>query len=255
MGSPRRLKKKYETPSHPWEKERIKEENRFLKEYGLKNKREIWKAKTQLKKYRQQARQLVGLSGEERREAEKILVTKLQRIGILQEEAGLDEILSLKVEDILSRRLQTIVWKKGLALTPKQARQFITHGHISLKGRKVTAPGMIVELKDENEINWYGKPIELQKPKQETALETIEKAAKKDKETTKLEEKAAEEIIEEKQIAEEKKEQEEEKEAAETAKEIQEEKEKTIKEIAEEAKPTPEEKQAAEEVKKDAKSE
>ncbi len=255
MGSPRKLRKKYNTPSHPWEKERIKEENRFLKEYGLKNKREIWKAKTMLKKYRQQARELVGLSGEERKEAEQILVSKLQRLGLLQKEAGLDEILSLKVEDLLSRRLQTIVWKKGLALSPKQARQFITHGHISLNGRKVTAPGMMIKVEEEKEIDWYGKPIELQYPKKDTTLEVIEKEAKKDKETTKLEEKAAEEIIEEEQAKEEKQEKEEEKEAAETAEEIQEEKEKTIKEIAEEAKPTPEEKQAAEEVKKEAESE
>lgn len=221
MGSPRKLKKKYETPSHPWEKERIKEENRLMKEYGLKNKKEIWKAKSQLEKYRQQARELVGLIGEERVEAEKSLISKLQREGILKEGQGLDEILSLKVEDLLSRRLETIVWKKGLALTPKQARQFIVHGHISLAGRKVTNPGMKIKLAEEGLVDWYGKQIELQQPKTDTTLEVLEKEAKKeDKKTTKMEEEAAEKVIEEKEIQEEKKDEEEEKLAGEAVKEI-----------------------------------
>jgi len=238
MGSPKKLRKKYNTPSHLWEKGRIEEENRLQKEYGLKNKREIWKEKTKLKKYRQQARELVGLSGEERKTAENVLINKLQRLGVLKEGAGLDEILSLKIEDLLSRRLQTIVWKKALALTAKQARQFIVHGHISLKGQKVTAPGMTIKLEEEKEVDWYGKPIELQHPKQDTTLEVIEKEAKEDKQTTELEEKAAEKVIEKEQVIEEKQEQKEEKEAEEVAKEIEKKKGKGIKEVAEEIKPT-----------------
>ena len=221
MGSPRRLRKKYETPSHPWEKERIKEENRLLKEYGLKNKKEIWKAKTQLKKYRQQARKIVGLTGEEKTEAEKELINKLQREGIMKEGQGLDDILSLKVEDLLSRRLETLVWKKGFALTPKQARQFIVHGHISLDGRKVTNPGMKIKLAEEDKINWYGKPIELNQPKEDTTLEVLEKEAKKeDKETAKLEEESAKKIIEEEKKEEEQQEEQEDKLAEEAAKEV-----------------------------------
>ena len=226
MGDPRKLRKKYEAPSHPWEKSRIQEENKLQKEFGLKNKKEIWKAKTQLKKYRQQARELVGLTSEERKESETVLLNKLQRLGILKPDTSLDDILSLQVEDLLSRRLQTIVWKKGMAGTAVQARQFITHGHIALDGRKVTAPGMIIELEKEKEVNWYGKPIEIQQPKQDTTLEVIAEEAKKDKASEKLEEKAADNVVAEQEIADEKAEEKEAEEASEVAAEVEAEKEK-----------------------------
>lgn len=220
MGDPRKLKKKYEAPSQPWEKTRIEEENKLQIEFGLKNKREIWRAKTQLKKYRQQARELVGLTQEERKEKETILLNKLQRLGVLKPETVLDDILSLQVEDLLSRRLQTIVWKKGMGGTAAQARQFIIHGHISLEGRKVNSPGMIIELEKEKEVNWYGKPIEIQLPKTETTLEEIADVAKTDKESTKLEKEAATEIIDKQELKDEKAEQEETAEAIEVAEDM-----------------------------------
>lgn len=160
MGDPRRFRPKYDSPSHPWEKQRIEEENKLRSEYALKTKTEIWRAKAKVSKWRQQARELVGLSGEDRQKGEEVLLGKLKKMGVLQEDANLDAILSLKVEDVLGRRMQTIVWKKGMAQTAKQARQLIVHGHIAIKGRKVTIPGRIIGLDMEREIEWYGKPVE-----------------------------------------------------------------------------------------------
>jgi len=112
MGDPRRLKKRYETPSHPWEEERIKRENELVEKYGLKNKREIWKAETTLRKYRTQARNLLAKVGVDdpkyKKEVEQLL-NHLIRMNILKPGAGLDDCLALTVEDILKRRLQTLV--------------------------------------------------------------------------------------------------------------------------------------------------
>ena len=195
MGDPRRLKRTYDTPKHPWEKERILEENKLIQEYGLKNKREIWKAKTEIRKYRHLARELVGMTPEERKEKEETLMNKLKRFGILSEGSSLDDVLSLKAEDLLKRRLQTIVWKKALAKSAKQARQLITHGHISLDGRKVTAPGMIIAVEEEGLVDWYGKPVITEPSKrEESGLEELAKEAEKHEEE---EEKEKEEKIEE----------------------------------------------------------
>jgi len=159
MGDPKFNRKKYETPRHPWEAERIKEEWELRKKYGLKNKREIWKAKSILRNIRSQARILQAKLRYEDPNAEKqekLLFDKLVRLGILNEQnLSLDAILSLTVEDILRRRLQTIVYLKGLARTPKQARQFIVHGHIAIGDRKVTIPGYLVRKEEEELIDYY----------------------------------------------------------------------------------------------------
>jgi small subunit ribosomal protein S4 len=192
MGDPRKLKKKYKSPKHPWEKKRIEQENKLVREYGLKNKKEVWIAKTEVSKFRYLARGLVGLGTEERKEKEDILLNKLRKLGLMKNGGSLDEILSLKVEDLLNRRLQTQVWKKGLAITPVQARQFITHGHIGVAGRKITAPGMIVTTDIEEKINWHGAPL-ITAPKVITAevevvpgtevgKKEVEKAAKEESE-------------------------------------------------------------------------
>ncbi len=159
MGDPRFNRKKYETPKHPWEAERIKEEWELQKKYGLKNKREIWKAKSLLRNFRGQARQLqakLRYGNPQAEKEQKMLFDKLIRLGILNEaNTSLDAVLSLTVEDILRRRLQTIVYLKGLARTPKQARQFIVHGHIAIGDRKVTIPGYIVRKDEEELVDYY----------------------------------------------------------------------------------------------------
>jgi len=157
MGDPKFSRRRYKTPSHPWEAERIKEELGLVKKYGLKNKREIWKQKSRLANYRHQARRLQALVRYEDTQAIKeteALQNALYRQGIVSRNATLNDILSLNVENLLSRRLQTIVYMKGLAYTVKQARQLIVHGHISVNGRRVTVPGYIVKRGEEELIEY-----------------------------------------------------------------------------------------------------
>ncbi|MBU5575303.1 MAG: 30S ribosomal protein S4 [Candidatus Aenigmatarchaeota archaeon] len=151
----RRQHKFYETPRKPWDKLRIEQENKLMKEYGLKRKREIWRAEAILRNFRRQARELAGMPGESTRK--EILIGKLNRLGILPTNATLDDILALEINNILDRRLQTLVFKKGLAKTPKQARQFIVHGHISVNGRIVKWPSFLVPTELENKISFSKK--------------------------------------------------------------------------------------------------
>jgi len=170
----RRLKKKYKRPKKPWDKERIEEEKRLIEKYGLRRKREIWRAREILRRFRRRARRLAA---ERDKEKEKILLDKLYRMGLLDKNATLDDVLSLTVEDILERRLQTIVYKLGLAKTPKQARQFIVHGHIAFDGRRTVYPSMLVPRGMEDKISFYGKPlIDVRK-----GDETVKKGEKKRK--------------------------------------------------------------------------
>jgi small subunit ribosomal protein S4 len=155
MGNPRKLKKHYETPSHPWQKERIKTENELIKQYGLKNKREIWKAQTLLRKFRSHARNLLAQPSVEqaKKEASQMLQS-LSRLGVLAPNAGLESILALDLNSILERRLQTQVLRRGHATTPQQARQLVTHGHIAINGKKVTIPSYLVRKDEEESISF-----------------------------------------------------------------------------------------------------
>lgn len=164
MGDPKFNRKKYSNPSHPWQADRIKAEKELQKKYGLKNKREIWKAQAELRRYRRHARKLqakLRYGDPQAIKESQELITKLTNLGILQgEDIGLDDILSLNVEAILGRRLQTIVYLRGLANTPEQARQFIVHGHIAVNGRKVTVPSYHVRKSEEAFITYhYNSPL------------------------------------------------------------------------------------------------
>ncbi len=161
MGYPGKNRKSYETPKHPWQAARIAGEVELVKTYGLRNKKEVWKAHSDLKNYRELARKLLAesakatLSGHTKTDADNIL-NRLKRYGLLNQEAGLDDILTLQVTNFLDRRLQTQVHKQGLANTLKQARQFIVHGHISVEGRKVTVPSYFVSRDEELRMSYYG---------------------------------------------------------------------------------------------------
>ena len=158
MGDPKFPRKAYDTPSHPWQGERIKAEVEIVRQFGLKNKTEVWKAQTILRNFRKQSRELQARlrGGDAQAEIEaKALLNKCARIGLLQVTGGtLNDILTLKDTDILSRRLQTVVFEKGLSSTVKQARQMITHGHIYLNGHKVTVPGYIVTREEEGSVEY-----------------------------------------------------------------------------------------------------
>lgn len=160
MGDPKRSRKRYKSPGHPYQKPRLESELVFVGRYGLRNKRELWRARTQLGQYRAQARSFLALEQEERDEREKILIDKLVRLGIIEEGTPSDDILGLEVEVILKRRLQTMVLERGFAGTIHQARQLITHRHISVKDRIMTSPGYIVPIKEEDVISYApGSPF------------------------------------------------------------------------------------------------
>ncbi|WP_254271498.1 30S ribosomal protein S4 [Haloarcula marina] len=142
----------YETPNHPFQGERIADESNLLGRYGLKNKEELWRAQSELRGYRREARKLLGQTADTD-EADEFLA-RLKRYGILSEQDTLDDVLSLDVTDVLERRLQTVAYRKGYANTPEQARQFIVHGHIVLDGQRVTRPSMKVDVAVEDTVGF-----------------------------------------------------------------------------------------------------
>jgi small subunit ribosomal protein S4 len=160
MGRPKFARKQYETPKHPWKEDRIKSERELMKKYGLKNHKEVWKAKTHLSKFRGQARELLGktqgANPQMKKESEQLLLF-LTKIGILPMGSSLDDVLALETETILSRRLQTLVYLKGLGSTIDHSRQLINHGHIAVSGRKITIPGYMVKKDEERTIIYTDK--------------------------------------------------------------------------------------------------
>jgi small subunit ribosomal protein S4 len=163
MGDPRKITKKYKKPKKLLDKTRVIEEGKLKREFGLKNTRELWIAQSELRRVRREARELLALSEEERKKGAVVVLNKLNRLGILGTEATIDNVLSLTVRNFLERRLQTIVFRKGMARTPIQARQLITHGYISVNGRKMTSPGTTVTRAAEGGIAYY-KTIDLSVP-------------------------------------------------------------------------------------------
>lgn len=165
MGYPGKSRKSYDTPKHPWQEARIAEEVELIKNYGLRNKREVWKAASILRRYRRDSRRLLAetasgeISEHTKSEIEGIL-GRFKKLGLLKENANLDDILILKTADILERRLQTQVYRQGFANSMKQARQFITHGHIAVEQRRITIPSYLVLKKQESQISYYeGSPL------------------------------------------------------------------------------------------------
>jgi len=142
----KRKSKAYLRPKHLYEKERIQEENLLAKKYGLKNKTEIWKSIAQVSYFRRRAKALVKESYEE----QKAFFEKLSSLGFKVNK--IVDVLALRVEDLLERRLSTIVVKKKIATTPKQARQMITHKRILIDGKAINVPSYIVSVHEEGKI-------------------------------------------------------------------------------------------------------
>jgi small subunit ribosomal protein S4 len=152
MGDPRKNKKLYRRPRMIWTTDQLNAELYVMGSYGLRNKRELWRTQTEVARIRNQARALLALSTEVRSEKEKRLLNFLSRLGLVKEGATLDDVLNLKVEDLLERRLQTIVMKKSSSKSPYQARQIVSHGHVSIGNRKVNIPGYLVRSAEEQQI-------------------------------------------------------------------------------------------------------
>ncbi len=195
MGHPKRKKKRHERPRRPWVAQRIKEEKELAEKYGLKNKGEIWKAASFIKRYRREVRAILaeiagGKPTEHTLRKKEEILTSLRRRGILKarvgmemavaeagaepeeqskvetvepspgtspdSDLGLEDVLALGTEDVLERRLQTQVHKKELSNSLKHARQLIVHGHIAINDRRVTIPSYMVSLDEERGIGYYG---------------------------------------------------------------------------------------------------
>jgi small subunit ribosomal protein S4 len=146
-----------------WDLERIKSSNALIDHYGLKNMKELWQAQTEIGRIRRNARLLLsGAAGSEH--IRDNMFRMLERMGLAKPGASLDDLLDLKENSLLERRLQTIVFRKGLAKTVKQARQLTVHGFISVNGRKVNKPSYLVDVKEEAAISYY-KPIDVMQMK------------------------------------------------------------------------------------------
>jgi len=167
-------KKAYSRPKKPWDAKRILEENSLVREYGLKKKIEIWRAAEMLRKWREIAKTIVGLSEDKKDQESRILLTKLQRYGIVTEKADIDDVLALSLRDVLEKRLQTIVYKKKLAITPNQARQFIVHNKIIVNGEKISSPSYLVKVSDEISYVVGFKPNLIKEEKQKEVAEVKE---------------------------------------------------------------------------------
>ncbi|MEK6958780.1 MAG: 30S ribosomal protein S4 [archaeon] len=180
MGDPKKRSKNYSKPRKSFQKERIAKEKEARKLYGLKNQREYLQAESAVRGKRTNARKLLALGLELRIIREKELIDSLKRIGILRGTPTLDDVLTLTPEALLERRLQTIVWRKGLANTVKQARQFITHGHIAIDTKRVTVPSYVVTAEDETKMTYYGPEMVLQEKKIKTKVSQEKKNQMKD---------------------------------------------------------------------------
>lgn len=188
MGDPRKHRRKYSTPSHPWQKERIERENKLKEDYGLKNKKELWRHDSMLKQMKMQTKSLTRRQDKQADTERELFFKRLERLGLLQPGSKLESILELKLENILDRRLQTMVVKKGLARSMTQARQFVVHGHVMVKGKKVDVPSYLVFADEENSLTFDEKSpfADPEHPERQTKQKEVKVEAK---------EEAAEELI------------------------------------------------------------
>ena len=153
MGDPKTSRKVWKKPKRPLNYDLKMDELKTLGTFGLKTKQELWKTQTELSRVRLQARSLLALRQEERKQKEPILMQSLTKIGLVDESSTLDDVLNLQVNDLLSRRLQTITQKKLFFKTPYQARQAIVHGHIMIGDSIITIPSYVVKTVEENKIH------------------------------------------------------------------------------------------------------
>ena len=154
MGDPKKLKKKYSTPIHPWNKVEIDENRLIRREFGLRNRKELLIAESFLKKYKDIAKRLIADTTKQGLVEKKQMMDKLHKLGLISMDAELDDVLSLEIKDILERRLQSVIFRKSLARTMKQARQFITHRHVMVGDKEITAPSYIISVDEENKLEF-----------------------------------------------------------------------------------------------------
>ena len=166
MGDPKKQRKKFATPSHPWQKDRIDAEKEILKHYGLRRKNEIWKINSMLQNFLNRAKTIIGKRTKQSEVEKKQLLDRLHLLGLLQKDSKIEDVLNLSLKNFMERRLQTLVFRKKLANSVMQSRQFITHEHVVVGKRKVTSPSYLVSLNEETQIKLV-KPINIVPVKEE----------------------------------------------------------------------------------------
>ena len=160
MGEPKFSRPRTQTPTHPWKQARIDEEHDLKERYGLKKvggMREIWREKSALRRHRNQAMKLIGrvdsTEGHYAKEKEQLL-NSLTKKGLLQTGADVGDVLEINVEHMLSRRLQSVVYYKGLAPSMRASRNLIVHGHICIGDQRMTVPGYHVLKEEEDSLQY-----------------------------------------------------------------------------------------------------
>ena len=159
MGDTKNFRRVWKKPKRPFNFDLKMEELKILGTFGLKTKRELWKARTELSRVRNQARSLLALRQEIREEKEPILMNSLSRVGYVESDATLDDVLNLEINDLLARRLQTIVQKKFYFKTPYQARQAVSHGHVLIGDKVVNIPSYLVNVDEEEKVKLTSESI------------------------------------------------------------------------------------------------
>ncbi|MDD5650978.1 MAG: 30S ribosomal protein S4 [Candidatus Nanoarchaeia archaeon] len=180
MGHPIKLKKKYKTPNHPWERARMEKETVIKKTYGLKNKKEIWKAHSAMKTFTRQAKKIIAQKSDQNKLEQVQLMDRLDRLNLIDKTDKVENVLNLTIENILDKRLQTYVYKAGLARSIKQARQFIKHGHIFVSGKKMTAPAYILNKNDKVIFNPKSAISNIEHPERVVEKSTLKKIKAKE---------------------------------------------------------------------------
>ena len=163
----KKLKKQYETPTEAWDEERIEQEKELIEEFGLRNKKEVYRAESELRGLRRQARKAIAAESDEQTQP---LLERAHSLGLIKSDGTIDDVLSLNTRDFLNRRIQTAVERKGFADTVVEARQLVVHGHIYLDGQKVNVPGYLLTQEEEKEL-------ELRMPEQDEEDEAEESDA------------------------------------------------------------------------------
>jgi small subunit ribosomal protein S4 len=158
MGVIAKHRPKYISHKKRWDKQTILDEAVLTKDYAIRNKKEIRKAEYLLTKFKGIAKEL-NVSEELQNSAQaKNFIANLKAMGYLKPTAAtLDEVLDIKLRDILERRLSNILYRHKLAKTPAQARQFIVHRHVEVSGTVVTSPGHLVSLEEEATLTFNNR--------------------------------------------------------------------------------------------------
>jgi len=186
----KKLKKQYETPTEAWDEERIEQEKELIEEFGLRNKKEVYRAESELRGLRRQARKAIAAESDEQTQP---LLERAHSLGLIKSDGTIDDVLSLNTRDFLNRRIQTAVERKGFADTAKEARQLVVHGHIYLNGQKVNVPGYLLTQEEEKELE-----LRMPEPSEdEEETEEAEQEAEEEKQESEDDAESQEESAEE----------------------------------------------------------